>query len=691
MRKSVLIFIILTLSLSAHKVELYDGSVIKADSIFMKDDEIYVDSIKLSRDEVKSIIFEEERPEELKKEIPEDIQKILEQIPEVYAKYSDFDGVVLLDKGENRLYPDGTRSYRYHFRGLILKDSKRSWANFNRRFFPDMGEIAIEKAQVIKPDGRVIPLDMSTIKITKPRREMVFFDKRKTISFTIPNVEVGDIVEYIFTEDIFNPWDKNIFNLNWLFAGNEPVVYSAVDIIIPLDKSLNLKLKNAESALVDSSIRDTLSSIDTYKVYSFEMKNTIPPVEEPLMPAFQDLIPTLHVSTLKSWDYLFDWYSDFQRKRMIITPGIQALADSIVGDTQNEEEKIARLYNWIQRNIRYISIKGAVSSGVSGHKAEVTLENGYGDCTDKSILFSTLLKAILVEAYPVYLNTHPSPELVKDVPSFWGNHAIVEIFPEEGEPYFLDPVSLHSRYPSFAEMDHGVDAICAQKSSIDFIDVPSPERNQRYYQYDIDVNPDGSSKITFKSNYTGSYESGVRAFWERLKPDEKIKQFQQMAKRTSPKAELLDYSLLNLEDISKPLVMKIEYSVPDLLQEAGDLYIFELPEIIDRYIRGELSLSERKYDLVYDTSEEIIHTFRIKVPYGWEIEAIPEPVKIKGNQTEYSAGYMFDHNTLIFNDDWKRCGRIIPVEDYSEYKEISNEVLEYVKKPVILRASGGSR
>ncbi len=684
MRKIVLIFIILTLSLSAHKVELYDGNVIRTDSIFMKGNEIYVDSIKLSRNEVKSIIFEEERLKALRKEIPEDIQKLLEQSSEVYTKYRDFDGVVLYDKGENRLYHDGTCSYRYHFRGLILKDSKRSWANFNRRFFPDMEKITIEKAQVIKPDGIVIPLDMSTIKITKPRREMVFFDKRKTISFTIPNVEVGDIVEYIFTEDVFNPWDRNIFTLNWLFAGNEPVVYSAVDIIIPKDKSLNFKLKNAESVLVDSSF------IDTCKIYSFEMKDNVPPVEEPLMPAFQDLIPTLHVSTLQNWDYLFDWYSDFQRKRMIIAPKIQALADSISGDTQNEEEKIARLYHWIQRNIRYISIKGAVSSGVSGHKAEVTLENGYGDCTDKSILFSTLLNAIEIEAYPVYLHTHPSPELVKAVPSFWGNHAIVEIFPKEGEPYFLDPVSLHSRYPSFAEMDHGVYTICAQKSSIDFIDVPPPERNQRNYQYDIDVNPDGSSKIKFKSNYTGSYESGVRAFWERLKPDEKIKQFQQMAKRTSPKAELLDYSLLNLEDISKPLIMNIEYSVPDLLQEADDLYIFELPEIIDRYTRGELSLSERKYNLVYDTSEEIIHTFRIKIPYGWEIEAIPEPLKIKGNQTEYNAGYMFDHNSLIFNDDWKRRGRIIPVEDYSEYRKISNKVLEYVKKPVILRKNGGS-
>lgn len=691
MRKIVFIFVILTLSLFAYEVELYDGRVIQSDSVWMRGEKIYIKDMEFSRDEVKSIIFGERGIEALEKERSLDIRKILKQREGLIEKYSDFPGVVLLDKGVNRLNHDGTRTYRYHFRGLILKDSKRSWASFQRRFIPDMERISIEMAQVIKPDGSIIPLDMSEVKINKPKRQKVFFDKRKTISFTLPNVEVGDIVEYVFKEDIFNPWDKNIFTVNWLFGGTEPVVYSRVDIIIPHEKSLYFKLMNAKSAMVDSSISDTLSIADTLKIYSFEMTNIIPPIEEPLMPAFEGLIPTLHTSTFNSWDYLYKWYSDFQKNRMIVTPGIQALADSVIGDAKTEEEKIAALYHWVQRNVRYISIKGAAASGVSGHKASITLENGYGDCTDKSILFSTLLKAVGVEAYPVYLHTHPSPGLVKGIPSLWGNHAIVEIFPKEDEPYFLDPVSLHSRYPSFAQMDHGVYAICAQKSSIDFIEVPPPERNQRNYQYDISLKPDGSSTILFKSNYTGSYEAGIRAYWERLKPDEKKKQFQQMAKRTSPEAKLLDYSLLNLEDISKPLRMKIEYRVPDLLQEAGDLYILELPEIIERYTKGELSLSERRYDLVYDTSEEIVHTFRIVIPYGWEIVAIPEPVEIKGNQIEYTAGYSFDHNSLIFNDVWKRKDRVIPVEDYTEYKNIANEVLEFVKKPIILRKAGGSK
>ena len=369
----------------------------------------------------------------------------------------------------------------------------------------------------------------------------------------------------------------------------------------------------------------------------------------------------LHVSNQENWDYLYEWYSEFQNKRMIITPEIRSLKDSIIKGVESPEEKTARLYHWVQKNVRYISIKGSASSGVSGHRAGVTLENGYGDCTDKAILFSTMLEAAGIEAYPVYLHTHPSPRLQKDIPSFWGNHAIVEIFPEDGEPYFLDPVSENSRYPSFARMDHGVYAICAQKKMIDFIDVPPPGDNQRNYSYTVNLSEDGSAMVSFKSHYNGSYETGIRSYWERLNPEEKKMQFQQMAKRSSPGAELLDYGLNNLEDISKPLVLEIKYTVPDFLDSAGDLMLLEMPEIADRYTRRELSLSSRMFDIYYNTSEEVKHDFKFVIPENIELLESPEPITITGERWSYSAEYQVNGDTMIFSDDWKRSGRVIPV------------------------------
>ena len=543
----------------------------------------------------------------------------------------------------------------------------------------------IDKARVIKSDERVIPLDMSKVKITKSKTEDIYFKKTKIITFSIPEVEVGDIVEYKYKEEIFNPWDKKIFTLGWFFGGSEPVIESSVKIIVPSDSYFNFVIKNKKGVMIDSSLTNST------KEYVFEKNITLPPIEEPLMPVTEELVPFLRFSNQKNWDYIYKWYADFQKKRMIVTDEIQQLADSLTTGLTSHEEKTSALYHWIQRNIRYISIKGTAASGVSGHKATQTLENGYGDCTDKSILFSTLLKAVNIEAYPVYLHTYPGPQLIKKVPSFWGNHAIVEIFPKGEKPYFLDPVSEYFRYPSFSTMDHGTDAICAQKSRIDFINVPDPAKNKRNYTYLIEVNTNDSAFVTFQSSYTGSYEAGVRAYWQSLEEVEKKKQLEQMAKRVSSKAQVIDYNLENLMDISKPLKMTIKYKVPEFLKKQGELYVFKLPELEERYTRNELSLSTRNYDLIYNTSEEIVHTFKIHLPEEMKILSVPEKFSRKEKNASYTASYVEKGDTLIFKDDWIRKDKEIEVPEYNNYKELCNEVLNYAKRPVIMQLSGGKR
>jgi transglutaminase-like putative cysteine protease len=682
MKRSLLLVFFFSQILFAHRIELTNGKIIDTDSLRMENDSIYTTDTVLLRADVKSITFGEGGLEKGKEKLPEDIESIIENREKLMVQYSDFDGIIMLDKGINKLFTDGTRRYEYHFRGLILKDSKRTWATFQRYFDPEREKTRVDMARVIKSTGIIMPLDLNKVKITKPREEGMFFDRGKVISFTIPEVEVGDIVEYKYTEEIFNPWDKKIFTTGWFFGGSEPVIESAIKIIVPYDSYFNFVIKNEKGVKIDSL------STDSTRDYLFEKYNTLPPIEEPLMPVTEELVPFLRFSNQRNWNYIFNWYADFQKKRMKATEAIQRIADSLINGLNTHEEKTAALYHWIQRNIRYISIKGAASSGVSGHEAAQTLENGYGDCTDKAILFSTLLKTAGIEAYPVYLNTYPGPELIKKIPSFWGNHAIVEIFPKDSTHYFLDPVSEYYRYPSFATMDHGRDAICAQKSRIDYIPVPSPEKNRRNYKYSIEINASDSALVTFQSGYNGSYEAQVRAYWEKLTKEEKKKQFEQMSKRVSSNANLLDYELKNLTDISKPFKMTIKYEVPELLKKQGELYILKLPELEERYTKNELSLSNRNYDLIYDTSEEIINTYTILLPKEIQILSIPEKLSRTGKNAEYAASYTQKGDTLIFKDEWRRKNKTIKVSEYNNYRNLCNEVLNYTKRPVIMLSTG---
>ena len=678
MRRFIILFLLFFTGLvDGHRIELRYGRVINTKKIDYRDDKIIFDGGEIARDSVRRIVFEEEERGAKKLEISSDVKKILRDSERARKIFPNAQGIVLLDDGINIFHKDSTRTYRYHFQGLILSNETMSWARFSLYFNDELENVRIIMARTIKPDGRTIEVNPRNFKISKPRSQFVYFQQGKTLTFNFPEVSPGDIVEYIYEVHIFNPWNKAVFTPGWFFGGEQPVYYSHYKIVLPRGMKLNYKLLNA--AMVKKKITET----DSCVIYDFTAWKVEPFVKEPLMPPAVDILPRLVSSNLESWDYLFDWYANFQVRRMQITPKIKALADSLVKDAKSEDDSIARIYYWVQQKIRYISIKGGASSGVSGHPAEVTLENGFGDCTDKSILFSTLLRAIGIKAYPVYINTNDAGMLVKEIPSFYGNHAITEIIKRDGTKLFLDATGYYSRYPSFWSADHGVYAINAQLKRIEFIPVPPPEQNMRNYKYTLSIDTTGGIYVKFHSTYTGYYETGLRYFWNSKKEEERNVIMNSMVKRVHPNTRLIKYELKNLNNLFEPFEMLIEYRIDNYLERSGDLLIFKLPEIEERYTFPELSLERRQYDLVYETSQGIRNYMEITFPISMKLVFVPDSVNLNGKHASYSARFSVQGNTINFEDTFRRWDRIIPVDDYRDYKDEIESLQSFIKQPIL--------
>jgi len=678
MRHFVILFLLFFTGLAdGHRIILRSGRVINTTKIVYKEDKIIFDKGEIARDSVRRIIFEEKARGEGKLQISSDVKKILEESKRAKKVFPDAQGIVLLDDGINIFHKDSTRTYRYHFQGLILSNETMNWARFSLYFDDELENVRIVMARTIKPDGRTIEVNPRNFKISKPRSEFVYFQKGKILTFDFSEVSPGDIVEYIYEVHIFNPWNKAVFTPGWFFGGEQPVYYSHYKIILPKGMKLNYKLLNA------TMVVEKTSETDTSVIYDFTAREVEPYVKEPLMPPVADILPRLVASNLDSWDYLFDWYANFQIRRMQITPKIKALADSLVEGAESEDDSIARIYYWVQQKIRYISIKGGASSGVSGHPAEVTLENGFGDCTDKSILFSTLLRAVGIKAYPVYINTNDAGTLVKDIPTFYGNHAITEIIKKDGSKIFLDATGYYSRYPSFWSADHGVYAINAQHKRIEFIPVPPPEQNMRNYEYTLNIDTTGGIYVKFHSTYTGDYETGLRYFWNSKKEEERSVIMNSMVKRVHPNARLIKYELKNLNNLSEPFEMFIEYRIDGYLERSGDLLVFKLPEIEDRYIFPELSLEKRQYNLVYETSQGIKNHMEITFPVSMKLVFVPDSINLEGKHASYTARFTVDSNRISFEDIFRRWDRIIPVNDYRSYKDKIESLQSFIKQPIL--------
>ncbi len=675
--------------IEAVELETVEGVRIKSQKLELKKNKVKLDTITLTRDKVRRIMFTQKsrlKVEGYREYNPETLMAMRDSAEKVFHNEKS---ITLLDEAYSRLRDDGTRIFVYHYAGVILKPEAKDLAKLQFGYSPESEHFKVIIGRTIKKNGKVINLSPENIKITKPTQGMEFFDQGYTVSLTIPQAEVGDIVEYAIYYDVYSPWNKKIFTVNWNYASREPVYFTHYKIVLPDTSFFKKILLNADSfdIKVDIIQKDGKKIIDTrsWKLPAFD--------EEPLMPDLMDIVPRLVGSNQKDWSYIFNWYKDFQLKRMVVTDTLKKLADFIVKDAKTLDDSIALIYYWVQQNIRYISIKGAAASGVSGHPAEETLHNGYGDCTDKSILFSTLLKAVGIEAYPVYIRTNDGPMLVKEIPSYYGNHAITQVFYPDGRYRFLDATGRWSRYPYFWSADHGVWAICAQKDSIYFIDVPPPEDYARIYEYNLKINPDGSMKLKFYSSYTGDYESNLKYYWNYVRPDERKYRIMSMVAQISPGATLDSFKLINTSDISKPFHILYYATIPGYLEKEGNFYLFNLPDLRSRFRFDYISLSHRDYPLRFSTSEMISDSYYIEIPSQFSITSLPKSIYDSTDLWIVRGEYVRtdNPNIIIYKDVYKRFGRYIPVKRYREFREALLRLKSFVSTPVVLEKKGGRK
>lgn len=662
-------------------IKYHDGRKEHYGRITYHQEQLNVDDGKnIHRDLVKEIFFEttqqQAKDEAQAEEIPKDIEQILSLAQRQTEKYPDSDGIILLDDGTFVLNEDGTNVYRYHFQGLILKEEKKKEWGDNSLYFDEKRErIKLLWARTIKPTGEAANLDPTTVTITdEPGRE-VHFSKDKIFSYTLPEVDVGCIVEYSYEREEFDPFDKEMFFPSYYFQAYEPVWNSKMTVVVPSTKTLNYKAYNMlpgkEEPLITQNEKST--------TYVWELTDVPPIIPEPSMPPYRAVVPGVTASLFKDWNYIFDWMNKMQQRRIEITPEIKRTVEEVTASATTVEEKIALLYQYVQQHIRYISIKGSIGSGWSGHEAFFTLENKYGDCIDKAILFSTMLKLIGVESEPVVIMTNDSGEEDRVVPTMYGNHAITAVHLNDKD-FYLDTTSIVHRYPSFRADDHGVTTINALRREIGFVDVPPPEDNQRSYRLNVKVLPSGDAEVNYQSQYVGDYEARVRiTYMYHYKESEYDRVLSNMISSISPKAVLKDYKLQNIHDISKPFSIKLSYTLKDYVVQASDLRILGVPGIETEF--KEIGLPDRNYDIAYDTSYEKIQNVTITVPNNYRIKYMPQEIHLETPYATYTAKYTVENDsTIVFHDDFRRLKRKVPVEDYAKYKTFLQQVSKYSKE-----------
>jgi transglutaminase-like putative cysteine protease len=596
-------------------------------------------------------------------------------------------GVVLLDSGEYRLNPDGTSVYRNRQVRQILKESlKQAWGQVIACAEEGRERVKITRATVYLPDGRTFPLDPSAVKTSKPQSAGgdFFVSGSVCTQYSMPNMQVGAVVDYETETETYNPFRKDFFFPQWGFQDSEgPVGLSEVAITVPEGQELVYSARNFG---VPGAEAPAVSSAEGYKTYRWRLENVAPIVGEPAMTSYEDYAPFVRGAVFKDWDRIFDWLGGMHAERTKASPELEKFTLDLVKGLKTDEEKAAKIYHYVQKEIRYIAVKVGVASGWGGYDANVTWKRRYGCCIDKALLLTAMLKTAGIKASPVLINTNNMQEINYDVPQIGFDHAIA-VAEIGGRKVFLDSTNYDYRYPEVASFDYGLKVMNIFDKKLDYVPVPDPRENGSYYDYRITLSSSGTADVTEKMRYTGSREGALRSYYRSIKKEEQKQVFQGMAKSAAPSSALVSYQVNAAEDLEKPFTLEYSYTAADYPRRAGDILIVKLPDFeIEPYRINEISLSTRRYPIEYDASMGRYQEYEVSLPPSMEVVSLPESITLAGKYAHYAAGCAApEKGRISCRVSWERPGRLVPPEDYAEYKAFIEKAASYSKSQIFLR------
>ncbi len=108
------------------------------------------------------------------------------------------------------------------------------------------------------------------------------------------------------------------------------------------------------------------------------------------------------------------------------------------------------------------------------------------------------------------------------------------------------------------------------------------------------------------------------------------------------------------------------------------------PAVLSRGSTVRLSgAGVRKYPLVLE-SDAFAETVRFKLPAGFDVDEVPDPVKIDSEFGSYTASYEVKDGQLLYTRKLVQRAATIPVEKYAEVRSFFGRVRASEESPVVL-------
>ncbi len=540
-----------------------------------------------------------------------------------------------------------------YLRIKILSEEGREHANVEILFDKGNEDVTGIRARTITPDGSSVNFDGKVYEKTiEKARGLKYLAK----TFTLPDVQVGSIIEYRYTDNLR---ENFVYSSHWILS-DELFTRKAKFSLKPYVTDYNpprlrWTWQGLPPELKPARGPDNIIRLEMDNIPAFQEEDLMPPPNE--LKARVDFIYDFDFLDSRTADEY--WRQVAKKRRGVLDSFIgkrKAMEDAvgqIVSPGDAPEVKLRKIYDRVQQ-IRNTSYEFRKTEQEEKRDKEKPVENveelwkrGYGDGVQLTWLYLALVRAAGFEAYGVWASSRSEYFFHANTMESQKLNANVVLVKLNGKDLYFDPGAAFTPFGMLTWPEAGVTGLCLDKDGT-WVNTTLPESSASRIEHVAKLRLTDAGNLEGKLTVT---YTGLEAMYRRLEARNaddvaRKKTLEDLIKNQISAVPELE--LTNQPDWSHsgtPLVAEYQVKIPDWASNAGKRAV--IPAAVFTAVEKHLFEHANRVQPIYvDYPFEKDDDLTIELPQGWQVSSVPPPQDQPGHIIAYSLQVGKDGNAL---------------------------------------------
>jgi len=461
---------------------------------------------------------------------------------------------------------------------------------------------------------------------------------------------------------------------------------SSISIICPEDFSLRYKSFNYKGDPVITKEKKS-------NVYKWEVSDLPAILGEYASPDWEELTTFVrfspdkfeiegHTGEANSWSNLGKFQLDLNNGRDKLPDAIKQKVHQLTDNVTDAKEKIRILYEYMQKNTRYISIQLGIG-GMQPFDASYVATKGYGDCKALTNYMYSLLKEVNIKSCYTQIKAGEGEQFfLPDFPSDQFDHIILCV-PLQNDTMWLECTNQTMAAGYLGDFTADRYALAIDENGGKLVKTPKYglKENVQVRSVKAKLIDDGTLAVHENGKYAAQKQDLIQAVINALSKD-KVKEYLH---------DHFDFATYDINSFNYkenkselPSVNEdLDISVSNYATITGKR-LFIVPNVMTRTHRRLKEDEDRKYDIVLKSEYTDIDSVEIELPAGYELESKPQDVNVNNKFGKYSNSLKLSGNKLVYYRSMEQYSGRFPAKDYKDLVAFYESIYKADRNKVVL-------